>query len=183
MKMLSYFASAALLFGSGAVIVAQTAGKITPVSGLQTKYQELKRNIQETAEKMPEADFAFRPRPEIRTFGELFGHIANSQFNNCSSAKGEPNPNQGTDNELKTTKADLVKALDASFAYCDPVYAAVTDQTAAQFVRSGENEVTRGYALMNNVWHNAEMYGAAATYLRLKGLITRDGADDLKRHR
>jgi hypothetical protein len=183
MKVSSSVLCAAMVIALSAATSGQAPGKTTVVSGLQSKYTELKRNIQETAEKMPDADFAFRPMPDIRTFGELFGHMANSQFNNCSGAKGEANPNQGTDNELKTTKAELIKALNASFEYCDGAYAALTEQNAGQFVKSGENEVTRGYALLNNVWHNAEMYGAAATYLRLKNLITREGMDDLRRHR
>lgn len=162
---------------------AQAPTQVTMVNAVQTKYAEIKRNIQETAEKMPEAEYGFRPTPAIRTFAELFGHVANSQFNNCSSAKEETNPNRGTDNELKTTKAEIVAALNASFAYCDSVYAALTEQSAMQVVKLGENQVMRGFALMNNVWHNTEMYGAAATYLRLKGLLTREGADDLSRHR
>ena len=42
--------------------------------------------------------------------GELFGHVANAQFNACSQAKGEANPNQGVNNEEKHMKADAVRA-------------------------------------------------------------------------
>lgn len=53
--------------------------------------------------------------PEVRTHGKLFGHVANAQFNECSAASGVPNPNMGVDNEQKTTKAEIVKALADSF--------------------------------------------------------------------
>jgi len=162
---------------------SQPARTLTMVSALQQKYEEIKRNLRETAEAMPEGDFTYRPTAAIRSFGELFGHVANSQFNNCSIAKAEPNPSSGTDNETKATRVEILKALNDSFAYCDTAYAALTSETAMQMVRQGENQVMRGYALMNNVWHNTEVYGSAATYLRLKGLITRPGADDLSRHR
>lgn len=178
--------SAVMLVTGGAVLgqaPAQAPSTTTMASGLQRKYLEIKRNILETAEKMPEADFAFRPTPVIRNFGELFGHIANSQFNNCSSAKGEPNPRAGVDNERKTTRAEIVKALQDSFAYCDGAYSALTDATANELIMQEKNQQMRGYALMNNVWHDTEMYGHAATYLRLKGLLVREGMDDLSRHK
>ena len=162
---------------------AQEPRRISMRSAIVEKYEEIKRNLLETADVMPASEFGYRPTPAIRTFGELLGHLANTQFNNCSIAKGEPNPRAGADNEQRTTKADLVQALKDSFAYCDGVYASLTDESALQFVAQGPNQVMRGYALMNNVWHDTEVYGSVATYLRLKGLTIRPGADDLSRHR
>jgi len=182
---LASFTVLVVLFVSPGTLAAQSqsARTVTMASAIQQKYEEIKRNLRETAEAMPEADFSYRPTAAIRSFGELFGHVANSQFNNCSIAKAEANPSSGTDNETKPTRAEILKALNDSFAYCDTAYAALTSETATQMVRQGENQVMRGYALMNNVWHNTEVYGSAATYLRLKGLLTRPGADDLSRHR
>jgi hypothetical protein len=145
--------------------------KITIAAGIQRGYDTIKRNLMEAAEKMPEADYAFKPTPEIRSYGQLFGHVANSQFNTCAAARGEANPNQGNDNEQKTTKAEFVKALTDSFAFCDPAYAALTDETAMQFITLGRNEVMRAVALANNVSHDNEMYGVAGVYMRLKGLV------------
>lgn len=139
--------------------------------GLQRGYENIKRNLQEAAEKMPESEYGFKPTPDIRAFGQLFGHVANAQFGACSAAKGEANPNQGNDNEKKTTKAEFVKALNDSFAYCDGAYAALTDESAGQFVKQGQNEAARGLVLSNNVTHDNEMYGTASVYMRLKGLV------------
>jgi hypothetical protein len=184
MRLASSALLAALYLNSGVLAAqSQPARTVTVAGAIQQKYEEIKRNLRETAEAMPEADFSYRPTAAIRSFAELFGHVANSQFNNCSIAKAEPNPSAGTDNETKPTRAEILKALNDSFAYCDTAYAALTSETAAQMVRQGDNQVMRGYALMNNVWHNTEVYGSAATYLRLKDKITRPGADDLSRHR
>ena len=79
---------------------------------------------------MPEENYLLEPHPNIRNFGEFFGHVANAQFNACAAAKGEANPNQGLDQELlNNSKAEFLAALAASFAYCDPVYAALTDHS------------------------------------------------------
>ena len=160
-------ASAASAQGMG----QQAPQKISLASGLQRSYAGVKLNLTEMAAKMPEADYLFQPTKEVRTYGQLFGHVANAQFGACSAAKGEANPNQGNDNEKKATKAEFVKALADSFAYCDPVFAALTDETAVQLVKQGMNEVARGSVLAGLNAHSNEMYGTGVVYMRLKGMV------------
>jgi hypothetical protein len=141
-------------------------------TGLQRSYAGVKANLTEASEKLSEADYGYRPSPEIRPYGAQFAHTANSQFNACAAAKGEPNPN-GTANleQTKTTRADIVKALADSFAYCDPVFAALTDQSAVELVRQGQNQVARGSVLANLIAHSNEEYGVITVYLRTKNLV------------
>ncbi|MBI3264910.1 MAG: DinB family protein [Acidobacteria bacterium] len=153
---------------------AQAPTKTTLSVGLQRGYENIKRNLTQAAEKMPETDYGFQPNPkmpEVRTYGQLFGHVANAQFGACAVAKGVPNPNQGTDNEKKTTKAELVKALADSFAFCDDAFKSLTDESALQLVKQGQNEVARGLVLSNLVTHSNEMYGTTGVYMRLKGMV------------
>jgi len=140
--------------------------------GLQRSYAGVKANLTEAAEKLADADYTYRPSPEIRPYGAQFAHTAISQFNACAAAKGEPNPN-GTANleQTKTTRADIVKALADSFAYCDPVFAALTDQSALELVRQGQNQVARGSVLANLIAHSNEEYGVITVYLRTKNLV------------
>jgi DinB superfamily len=163
------------------VLTATVAGAQAPAGGgqktnfataLQRSYATLKLNLTEAAEKLGEADFNYRPSPDIRVFGAQFAHVANSQFNACAAAKGEPNPNQGSNLEqTKTTRADIIKALADSFAFCDPAFAALTDQTALEFVRQGQNEVARGSVLTNLIVHGNEEYGIITVYLRTKNIV------------
>jgi hypothetical protein len=153
---------------------AATGQKVGIATSLQRGYAAIKLNLTQAAEKMPEADYSFQPpgTKDIRPFGALFGHVANAQFNQCAAAKGVPNPNQGNDIEkTKTAKADLVKALADSFAFCDDAFSSVTDETAMQFVKQGPNEVTRAAVLYSVIVHGNEMYGTANPYMRLKGMI------------
>ncbi len=76
---------------------------------------------------MPEENYSFRTTPQVRTFGEMIAHVADGQLMMCGVVKGE----KVTANaRSKTSKADLVAALKASFDYCDPVYASMTDKAA-----------------------------------------------------
>lgn len=123
---------------------------------------------------MPEADYGFKPgsMPEVRTYGQLFAHVADGQFGTCAAVKGVPNPNQGKnlEQELKA-KAEFVKTLADSFAFCDDAFSSLTDANAMEFVKQGPGEVARSAVLAGLLVHNSEMYGISTVYLRAKNLV------------
>src|SRR5262245_5970722 len=65
-------------------------------------YQNIQRNLLEAAEKMPEADYAFKPTAEVRPFGQLVAHVALSQFGTCAALKGDAAPPHKEDKEETT---------------------------------------------------------------------------------
>jgi uncharacterized damage-inducible protein DinB len=151
---------------------AATGAATDPLSrAVKSMWDGVKRNVAESADKMAEENFAFKPTPEVRSFGQLLGHVANSAYASCARAKGEANPNQGNDFEKKTAKADLVKAIGDAFGYCDSVYGSLTDAKALEMIKAGQNEVVRVSPLISNISHTNEHYGNLVTYFRLKGLV------------
>ena len=76
-----------------------------------------------------------------------------------------------------TAKADIVKALDDSVAYCDRVLAAASEAWLMEIAprlggaSSGLIEGIRAHAFMYNNVHDAEDYGTLTVYLRLQGLV------------
>jgi hypothetical protein len=151
---------------------AQGGQKISLSEGLRRSYNTIKMNLTEASQKFDEASYGYTPSPEIRGFGAQLAHVANSQFNTCAAAGGQANPNQGSNLEkTKTTRADIVQALADSFAFCDPVFANLTDQSALELVRQGQNEVARGSALANLIAHSNEEYGILTVYMRTKGMV------------
>jgi uncharacterized damage-inducible protein DinB len=158
-----------------AVALAQDPAKpapppITASAGLKNLHTTVRGYIIAAAEAMPEEHYAFKPTPEVRSFGELLGHIANAQYNFCSAPKKTTNPNKDNIEKTATTKASLVAAVKASFAFCDPAYD-LADAGLTEMVKSGQREVGAGYPLTFNVAHNFEHYGNIVTYMRLKGLV------------
>lgn len=128
------------------------------------------RNLVESAEKMPEADYGFQATKDTRTFAGFVGHTINAAYNGCSRAKGEENPNK-EDLEKVTAKAKLVEAAKAVQAYCDAVYAAQTDASLAEMVQVGQNQVPRGQLLLGVISHNMNEYGQKVILMRLKGIV------------
>jgi uncharacterized damage-inducible protein DinB len=136
----------------------------------------IRRDLAEAAENMPADEYAFRPTPQLRTFGQIIGHVVDANFFFCSQVSGEKSP-ATADYEQITDKAALVKALNDSLAYCDRVYAATTAVNFVQPVQianvggTGSTNTVRGAVLMYNIAHNNEHYGNIAVYLRLKGHV------------
>ena len=145
---------------------AQTANPLS--TDTKQAYEAVKKNLMRSAEKMPEENYAFKPSPEMRSFAEVLGHVADSQMRACSAALGEQKSASAAG---KTSKADVTAALKSSFDECDKAYDALTDATATEMVKSYRGERPRLAALMGTVAHDNEQYGIMTVYLRLKGVI------------
>jgi hypothetical protein len=131
-------------------------------------YNGIKNTLLRAADKMPEENYSFRTVPEVRTYGEMLGHVADIQVMLCGMVKGEQK--QG-DAASKKTKTDLIAALKASFDYCDPVYNTMTDAAGAAKVKMFGRELTKLGVLNFNIGHDNEMYGTMVAYLRIKGIV------------
>jgi len=142
-------------------------------SVVKAMHATIRRNLAEAAEAMTAEDYAFKPTPDVRSFGELVRHVTNANFFFCSQAKGEKMPST-TNYEKATDRAVLVKALNDSLAYCDGVYSATTDANFSQVVAmsgQGNPQAARGAVLVFNTTHNNEHYGNMVVYMRLKGRV------------
>jgi uncharacterized damage-inducible protein DinB len=122
------------------------------------------------AVKMPEENYSFKPTPDIRSFGQLVGHVADAQYGFCSTAVGDPNPGKSIEKTL-TAKSDLVAALKDAIAYCNKAYSGMTDAQASQTVKMMNFTVARIAVFSLNTAHTDEHYGNMVTYLRLKGIV------------
>jgi len=97
-------------------------------------YALIKDSIMRAADRMPAENYSFRSTPQVRSFGEMIAHVADAQVRMCGVVNGE-SPKAGA--ASKTTKSELVAALKASFDYCDPIYASMTDAAGAAKVKLG----------------------------------------------
>ena len=166
--------SMALVFGmvtATATLAAQSGGGVAPhVAILKAQAETIRSLVLRTAEKVPEALYEFKPTPEIRSLGGVIGHIADGNNLLCSMANGDkPAPNPV--NEKKTTRADLLAALKASYAACDQVFASTTDANATAPVDFfGQKQTRLGMLAFTNS-HMWEHYGNLVTYMRLKNIV------------
>jgi DinB superfamily len=155
-------AVAALTISSAAM------GQANPLSSeVKASYDRVKANILKSADKMPAADYSYKPTPDIRTFARVVNHVTEAQAHTCGAFNGAEGPKVPPDT---ADKAAIVDALKASFAECDKAFAAMTDATAAEMIQVGPAKRTRLGVLWGTVGHDVEQYATLALYMRLKGL-------------
>lgn len=147
---------------------------VTPVNPLSTwnklAYARVSGLLQKSAEKMPEENYSFKPVDTVRSYGQILGHLADAQYAFCSMALGDKNPALDIEH-TKTSKADLIAALNAAIAYCNKAYDGMTDASAVQTIKLFGNDAPRLSALTVNNMHDLEHYGNLATYMRMKNIV------------
>lgn len=156
-----------------------TAAAMACAGGLQAQdplsadakfwYSSIKAYVIRAAEKMPEANYSFKPAPEVRAFGQIVGHIADDEYFFCGSIKGQPK--ESAIEKSVTSKAELVSELKKAFAYCDAVYDGFKDSEAAEKIKTFAGERTKLNWLDFNTAHMYEHYGNIVTYMRIKGIV------------
>ncbi len=141
-----------------------------PISMSQSRiYTMLSGVVIAAAEKMPEENYSFKPTPEVRSFGQLVGHLADAQYFFCSTGGSETKP--ASDAEKKTSKAELVAALKEAVAYCKKIYSGMTDSKGSEMVKMMNFDMARLAVLSANTAHDYEHYGNMSTYMRIKGIV------------
>jgi uncharacterized damage-inducible protein DinB len=149
---------------------AAPAADNASVAAVGMFWQQLAGYILQSAKDMPEDKYGYQPTPEVRTFGQLIGHVAGAQKMICAVAMGEEPPAEDAVEQSATTKAGLVAAMEASNAYCKRAYAQKDADTRAPVELFGMH-ITRFHALTLNATHDGEHYGNIVTYLRINGIV------------
>src|SRR5829696_3432497 len=69
---------------------ATAAPSSNPLSDYnRTVWGSLKTILLRSAEKMPEEKYGFKPTDTVRSYGQIIGHVADSQYTFCSRVLGE----------------------------------------------------------------------------------------------
>lgn len=165
---LRIIAIAALGLLPPSVGVAQPANPLTANAKIQLG--ALSGFVIRSAEKVPEDLYAFRATPDVRSMGELFGHIADALFSMCSTAGGIKPGRTGIEKGVKA-KAELIAALKEGVSFCNTVFDGMTDQKGVETVPFYFGPTPRLSVLYFAVTHTYEHYGNLVTYMRLKNIV------------
>ena len=153
---------------SSSVSFAQSANPLTANAKIQLG--ALSGFVIRSAEKVPADLYSFRATPEVRSMGQLFGHIADALFSMCSTAAGAKPPRTGIEKGV-TDKPALIAALKEGVSYCNAVFDGMTDQKGTETVPFYFGPTPRLSVLYFAVTHTYEHYGNLVTYMRLKNIV------------
>lgn len=145
-----------------AVAPLHAQGPLT-TTNIQRYYMPVRIFLQGAAEAMPADKYTFKLAPEQMTFGQWINHSTERNYVDCATLKGEPNPMPKAKTDVLTGKAEIVKALSDSFAYCDAAFEGIDDQK----ILASPQMVS---AFLHTTVHNNEIYGNIVGYLRANGI-------------
>ena len=156
---------------TGAAQAQTPAATPDPIAPFKGFYNSTKRTVIGAAEKMPAEHFSFKPTSDVRSYAELFGHIMDTNYWACAALRGEANPNKDDLEKTLKTKDEIVKAVKASFEYCDGAMTSLTEANLRETFKNGTRDVPKTSPLLLLIAHSQEHYGNLVTYMRLKGIV------------
>jgi hypothetical protein len=162
------------LMMSGAVLKGQAPAAAPPPAGavpeVQRSYATVKDNILKSADKMPAADYGYKPVGDVRTFARVLNHVTEAQFALCGAANMKADGSLPKVPAETADKAAIVEALKASFTECDKAFDTLTSGNLQDLFPFRQGKRSRVGLLWGTVSHDNEQYATLALYLRLKGI-------------
>jgi len=146
------------------------AGPTGPAAEVQRSYAAVKTNILKSADRMPAADYAYKPTADVRTYARVLNHVTEAQLHSCGALNHAAMDALPKVPAETADKASIIEALNASFAECDKAFASLTDANLTEMFDLGKVKRSRIGLIWGTVSHDNEQYATLALYLRLKGL-------------
>jgi DinB family protein len=154
-----------------AAAFALQAQDANPISAnLRESWTNVKGLLSRTAEKMPEENYKFKPVPEIQDFGQRMAHVIGFNMRACAQVKGEQ---KNVNLAATASKAEILAAMKQANDECDSVFNSLTDAEVLKLVTGGRGGPRTKLAILQGtvLEHSQEVYGYAAVYMRLKGIV------------
>ncbi|MGE0813457.1 MAG: DinB family protein [Vicinamibacterales bacterium] len=140
------------------------AQDVLKTANIQRYYTPVRLFLQGAAIVMPEDKYGFKLDPAQMTFGQWINHATERNYVDCSTLRGEPNPLPKAKVDMLTAKADIVRHLQESFAYCDATFEKIDDK---KILSSPEMVI----AFLHTTVHNNEIYGNVVGYMRANHIV------------
>lgn len=155
------------------------------VDRMSFAWSNMKDMVVNSAEAMPESEYAFVPAEGLRSFADQMKHIVTSNrffvtavaTEDGSELPGIKAKNDKTDSDVKS-KADIVKELGESFDYILATLNKVEDWT--KNVNFYGQNLTRTELLMQMEHHLQREQGKVTIYMRMKGIAPAKSTSWLK---
>lgn len=150
--------------------IANAQSSVSATGQARILWQDIMKNVSAAAEETSESVYAYKPTPEVRSFGQVIAHVAGSQRMFCAMVLGDKPAAEDDIEKTARTKAAIVAALKQSNTYCERAYGQSDAANHAMVDVFGQQR-TKLFALMLNASHDDEHYGNIVTYMRMNKLV------------
>ncbi|RPE08113.1 DinB family protein [Chitinophaga lutea] len=164
MKALTVIKTFLLVAGMSVAAKAQTSA-----DDMVREWERAKAYTKAYLDVMPEADYALKPTPEMRTFAQQMLHLTDGNMLFATTALGEKMPEGGQREKIADqSKANVIKEVMAGYDY---VIAAIkklpADQWKDKIKMFNRFELTKGQAFEKAFEHQTHHRGQTTVYIRL----------------
>jgi hypothetical protein len=149
-----------MLLGFTLPCLGQTRPQST-AQEVRANFLYVDRKILDMAKDFPEERYAYRLKPEMRSFGEVIVHVASGNVYAAKAGRGEKANWDELDPKNYKSKAEIVALLEKAIADSEAALKAAPDES---FAKTAEPwlDVTE---------HSAEHYGLLVAYFRANGIV------------
>jgi uncharacterized damage-inducible protein DinB len=125
------------------------------------------------AEAIPADKYSWRPAPDVRSFAEVFLHVAAANYNIYKLVGTPPPAGLDVKNLEKSTtdKAKVIATLKDSFAHARKAITAMPDSDLDKSIDWFGGKNTQRGVLLFVVRHGAEHLGQSIAYARFVGVV------------
>ncbi|MBL7781404.1 MAG: DinB family protein [Saprospiraceae bacterium] len=144
-----------------------------PVDDIVKDWERAKTYTKEYLDAMPEAGYALKPTPEMRSFAEQMLHLTDGNYSFASAAIGGKSPIGSGESEKTTdkSKANVTKlVLDGYDFVIDQVKKMTPAELSDSIKLFGQFDLSKGTALSKCFEHQTHHRGQTTVYLRLAGV-------------
>lgn len=166
MKAIKFFTAIVLMLATVGISKAQSTADMVK------EWERAKAYTKEYLDAMPEAGYALKPTPEMRSFAEQMLHLTDANYGIAAAATGEKSPVGFGESEKATdkSKANVTKMVMDGY---DFVINAIKKMSAAKLTEKiklfDRFELTRGEAVAKLFEHQTHHRGQTTVYIRLAG--------------
>ena len=132
-------------------------------------WEDLKTAMMEFGDAMPAENFDYKPKEELRNFGEQLMHVASANLfymGNLDTDATRPDLGEPVE------KADVLQALSDSFDFGTEILSGQTDASLREMVDGGFlGESNRARIAYMAIVHTRQEYGVMTVYLRLNDIV------------
>jgi peptidylprolyl isomerase len=170
---------AELIFDVELLGVKEAAPQPAAGADLNVPLHDLEDHIMALAKAVPEEKYSWRPAPGVRSFQEVFLHIANGNKLLLNIAMNAPDADavkklideQSKNEAAPATKDKVIASLTESFAAIHQALDRARPATLTRPVDFFGTPATTNAVLINLETHMAEHLGQAIAYSRMNGIV------------
>jgi uncharacterized damage-inducible protein DinB len=137
---------------------------------LAATFQRSATEIVDIAEAMPADKYAYKPTPDVSSFGDQLVHVAGITQRFIDTAKGTKTeaPHHGA-----MAKPEVIALLKTTFQSAQELITPLTDAQLLEPVKFpfGDRTVTRATFWLGALYQIRNHYGQLVVYLRLNGIV------------